>query len=125
VGLFSQGNAVAITSLQFLRHCTLLASASDTTGAVKLWDVRMLDDPVAFVPAEQPAGAAPPHLNLVPLNTALPCEGQSGVVHLTSDADGALMPDAARIPGCMHSAAHSLQRQRQHSVLPRRRCSMR
>lgn len=120
-GLFSQANAVAITSLQFLRHSTLLASASDTTSAVKLWDVRMLEDPVAFLPAEQPPNRPPPHLNMAPLNTALPCDGQNGVVHLTSDTDGAPLcfaPHVAtracscRAPG--HSSA-SAQAARWHA----------
>lgn len=90
-GIFSQGGTdVSITSLQFLKHSGLLASASDTSSTVKLWDVRMMEDPVAFLPAELPAETTlPPHLNMVPLSNHLEFKPSlSGLCHLSTDSDG-------------------------------------
>jgi WD40 repeat protein len=81
---------VSITSLQFLKHSCLLASASDTSSTVKLWDVRMMEDPVAFLPAELPPDTAlPPHLNMVPLSNHVDFQASSGLCHLSTDPDGA------------------------------------
>lgn len=77
-----------VTTLQFLKHSCLLASGADTSGSVKLWDVRMLQDPVAFMPASLPESEQPPQLNIVPFGHELSVNTSSAVVHLSCDPEG-------------------------------------
>ena len=98
-GIFSQGN-VSITSLQFLKHSGLLASASDTSSTVKLWDVRMTEDPVAFLPAEMPADSQlpAPHLNMVPLSNHLDFNSSNCLLYTSPsprDRQKSRMPSSA------------------------------
>lgn len=85
-----RANRGNVTTLHFLKHSCLLASGADTSGSVKLWDVRMLNDPVTFIPATLPQGEKPPQLNVVPFNTELSVASSSAVVNLSGDPDGAL-----------------------------------
>jgi WD40 repeat protein len=73
-----------------MRHSHVLATAADTDGAVRLWDVRSLHDPVASLPAVLPYGEQPPHLNAVPLYASLSARGSKGVVCIAEDPQGAL-----------------------------------
>lgn len=83
-----RANRGNITTLQFLKHSCLLASGADTSGSVKLWDVRMLKDPVAFIPESLPEAELPPQLNMVPLNTELGVKASSAVVNISCDPEG-------------------------------------
>lgn len=86
---------MSITSLQFLKHSGLLASASDTSSTVKLWDVRMTENPVAFLSAELPVGETlPPHLNVAPLSNHLDFKATSGLCHLSTDPGGMFNTDS-------------------------------
>lgn len=83
-----RANRGNVTTLQFLKHSCLLASGADTSCSVKLWDVRMLKDPVSFMPASLPESEHPPQLNIVPFGTDLAVKATSAVVHLSSDPEG-------------------------------------
>jgi WD40 repeat protein len=91
----------SITALHFMRHSQLLATASDASGLVKLWDVRMLDDPVADLPETLMPGEQPPHLNAVPTNCCLDACASKGVVCISEDPDGVAPARAAC--GALHS----------------------
>lgn len=112
-----RANRGNVTTLQFLKHSCLLASGADTSGSVKLWDVRMLKDPVSFMPASLPESEHPPQLNIVPFNSDLTVKASSAVVHLSSDPEGvsldpvhlcraqpqAPLPVVSFHAGCSHS----------------------
>lgn len=89
-----RANRGNVTTMQFLKHSCLLASGADTSGSVKLWDVRMLNDPVTFIPAALQQGEKPPQLNVVPFSPELAVTSSSAVVHLSGDPDGALLQHA-------------------------------
>lgn len=79
----------SVTALHFMRHSQLLATAADTGGLVKLWDVRMLHAPAAdLLPGDLLPGEGPPHLNVVPSNGCMDSPGAKGVVCISEDADG-------------------------------------
>ena len=78
----------SITAVHILRHSELLATGSDLSGSVKLWDVRMLQAPVATLPERLPSNALPPQLIVAPLPHALQAQRHQGVVSIDEDPTG-------------------------------------
>jgi WD40 repeat protein len=79
----------SITSVHFLKRSHLLATGSDLSGVVKLWDVRMLDQPLNTLPERLPPNCVPPQLNPVPLPSVMPAPRNQGVICIDEDLAGA------------------------------------
>ena len=88
--------------MHFMRWSHLLATAADSSGVVRLWDVRMLGNAVAgLFPSDATADDDPPHLNAVPLGACLNTSDSKGVVTIAEDPGGANELQRDGIYGCL------------------------
>jgi WD40 repeat protein len=85
----------SITAVHFLKRSHLLATGSDLSGVVKLWDVRMLDQPLNTLPERLPPNCMPPQLNPVPIPSVMRAPRNQGVICIDEDPSGVLRKDFA------------------------------
>jgi WD40 repeat protein len=78
----------SVTAVHFMPYTDLLATATDASATVKLWDVRNLNSPLTDLAASLPASQQPPHLNAVAMPATLSAGKSKGVVCIKSDPQG-------------------------------------